>query len=231
MSIKISWKIMSAFLIIGLLSACGTAEKKEDAKNGAAPVKSVNPSEKEIAAELHPTIDVKEEGNKVAVVYKVKNLAAEPQDLTFNNGLKADYILYDEAGNKIKQLSEEAITTQAIQEVTLDQNDELTNEFTIENLSNGKYKLEVFLRAKEEQAKVVTDFTVENSKLSKGEGTLVGLMDPHSVEIDINGEKVAFQLSEKAIEQIQAIKDGSSISFEYKENEYGQKVIESFEQK
>lgn len=229
MSIKKSWLVISAVLVFGLLSGCGTGANKEDAKSGAAPVKAVEPAKKEIAAEMHSTIEAKEEGNKVVVEYTVKNLASESRELTFMTGLKADYILYDETGKKIKQFSDDAMSTQAIQEVTLEQNQDLANQFAIENLPNGNYKLEVFLTAKEEQAKVVTDLVVKDSKFSKGEGTLVGLMDPHSVEIDIKGEKVPFQLSAKAIEQIKSINDGDSVTFIYQVNEYDQKVIESFE--
>ena len=149
------------------------------------------------------------------------------QKLTLPSGLQADYIVYDEAGKKVKQYSDEVMSTQAIVEVMVENNQEISNEFTISDLYNGRYRIEVFLRAEEEQAKVVTDLIIENTLYSKGSGVLVGQIDPHSIEMDIKGEKIAFQLKEEAIQQLPSLKEGSEITFVYTENEI-QKTIERF---
>jgi hypothetical protein len=222
------FKKMILVLIVGLLSACGTGNNTNGNGEG---VNKENPTEypkqNEIVASFHPMIETKEENNSIIINYNVKNLSGEPQKLTFPSGLQADYIVYDEEGKKVKQYSEEVMSTQAINEVTLENNQEIQNSFTISELYNGRYKIELFLTAKEEQAKVVTDLIVENSLYSKGSGVYVGQIDPHSIEVDSTGEKIAYQLKEEAIQQLPLLKEDSVISFVYTENEI-QKTIEKF---
>ncbi|NWQ42919.1 hypothetical protein MLOOGBEN_19645 [Bacillus sp. EB106-08-02-XG196] len=221
-------KMMMIVLAAGLLSACGTGNNINGNGEG---VKKENltesPKQNEIVASIHPSIETKEEKNSIIIHYKVKNLSGEPQKLSFLTGLQADYIIYDEEGKKVKQYSEEVMSTQAISEVTLENNQEIQNSFTISDLYNGRYRIEVFLTAKEEQAKVVTDLIVEQSLYTKASGILVGQMDPHTIEVDVKGEKVAFQLTEEAIGQLPSLKEASEISFIYTENEI-QKIIERF---
>jgi Intracellular proteinase inhibitor len=222
------FKIIMIVLLVGLLSACGTGNetngnnevvKKENTMD--------NPNQSEIAAKVHPSIEIKEENNSTIINYKVKNISGGPIKLSFASGLQADYIVYDQQGKKVKQYSEEVMSTQAITEMTFDNNQEIQNSFTISDLYNGAYKIEVFLTAQEEQAKVVMDLLVEKSLFSKASGVLTGQIDPHSIEVDIKGEKVAFQLKEEAIQQLTSLKEGSEISFVYTENEI-QKTIEKF---
>lgn len=221
-------RMLVIVLAAGLLSACGAGNNTNGNGEG---VKKENPEENqkqnEIIAHFHPSIEIKEENNSVIINYKVKNISGEPQKLSFPNGLQADFIVYDEKGLKVKQYSEEVMSTQAITEVTLENNQEIQNSFTISDLYNGSYRIEVFLTAAEEEAKVVTDLLVENSVYTKASGILVGQMDPHTIEVDVKGEKVAFQLTEEAMGQLSSLKDGSEISFVYTENEI-QKTIEKF---
>jgi hypothetical protein len=215
-------------LAAGLLGACGIGNNTNGNGEG---VKKENPAENpkqnDIIAQFHPSIEIKEENNAVIINYKVKNLSGEPQKLSFPNGLQADFIVYDEKGLKVKQYSEEVMSTQAITEVTLENNQEIQNSFTISDLYNGRYRIEVFLTAEEEEAKMVTDLLVENSLYTKASGILVGQMDPHTVEVDVKGEKVAFQLTEEAIGQLPSLREGNEISFVYTENDI-QKTIEKF---
>jgi predicted small secreted protein len=223
-------KVLMVVLVLaaGLLSACGTGNNTKGNGDG---VKKENPAENprqnEIVAQFHPSIEIKEENNSVIINYKVKNLSGEPQILTFPNGLQADFIVYDEKGIKVKHYSDEVMSTQAITEVTLENNQEIQNSFTISDLYNGRYRIGVFLTAKEEEAKVVTDLLVENSLYTKASGILVGQMDPHTIEVDVKGEKVAFQLTEEAMGQLPSLRDGNEITFVYTENDI-QKTIEKF---
>ncbi len=221
-------KKMFIILFVGLLSACGTGNNTNGSSDD---VKEENQAENsqqnEITAKFHPTVETKEEDNSIIINYKVKNLSGVSQKLSFSTGLQADYIIYDEEGKKVKQYSEEVMSTQALTEVTLENNEEIKNGFTISELLNGKYKVEVFLTAKEEQAKVVTDLVVENSQYKKESGIYVGQIDPHSIEMEIKGETIAFQLKEEAIQQLSSLKEGNEISFIYSENEI-QKFIERF---
>jgi Intracellular proteinase inhibitor len=221
-------KMAMLVLAAGWLCACGTGNNANGNGEGVKKENlTENPNQNGIAVQFHPSIEIKEENNSVIINYKVKNLSGEPQKLSFPNGLQADFIVYDEKGLKVKQYSEEVMSSQAITEVTLENNQEIQNSFTISDLYNGSYRIEVFLTAAEEEAKVVTDLLVENSVYTKASGILVGQMDPHTIEVDVKGEKVAFQLTEEAMRQLSSLKDGSEISFVYTENEI-QKTIEKF---
>jgi hypothetical protein len=222
------FKIIMIVLLVGLLSACGTGNETNGNNEVVKKENTMDiPNQSEIAAKVHPSIEIKEENNSTIINYKVKNISGGPIKLSFASGLQADYIVYDQQGKKVKQYSEEVMSTQAITEMTFDNNQEIQNSFTISDLYNGAYKIEVFLTAQEEQAKVVMDLLVEKSLFSKASGVFTGQIDPHSIEVDIKGEKVAFQLKEEAIQQLTSLKEGSEISFVYTENEI-QKTIEKF---
>src|SRR3954468_7018559 len=121
-------KKMILVLVVGLLTACGTGNNTNGGSDGG---KSENqteyPKQNEIAAKLLPSIETKEETNSMTINYKVKNLSGEPQKLSFSSGLQADFIVYDETGKKVKQYSEEVMSTQATNEVTLESNQEIQN--------------------------------------------------------------------------------------------------------
>ncbi|WP_042460615.1 BsuPI-related putative proteinase inhibitor [Neobacillus dielmonensis] len=218
--------VICCALVIGLLTGCGTGNGNEGSA-GAKEIKAESPKNNEIAPKFHPTIEATEQNNSVNLNYRVKNISGETKTLTFPNGIKADYIVYDEAGKKVKQFSEDHLSTQAIEKISLKNNEELTKAFTISDLANGRYNVEVFLNAEEEEAKAVTELNVTNS-FAQGAGTLNGQMDPHTIEVDMNGTPTAFQMTEKAIQQLPNYRDGDLISFHYRENETGQKTILSF---
>ena len=121
-------KMLVIALAAGLLSACGSGNNTNGNGKG---IKKENPAESpnqnEIIAPFHPSIEIKEENKSIIINYKVKNLSGEPQILSFPNGLQADFIVYDEKGSKVKQYSDEVMSTQAITEVTLENNDEIQN--------------------------------------------------------------------------------------------------------
>lgn len=216
--------VISSTVVIGLLASCGIETKS---KGGVEGIKTETTEGNEIAANFLPTIDISAEKNETLVHYKVKNISGQTKKLTFPTGLEADYIVYDQAGKKVKQFSDEVASTQAIREITLENNQEMTNDFAITDLPNGQYKIEVFLTAKEEEAKSVTNLIIKNS-FAKGSGTYVGQMDPHTIEIDMEGKKVAYQLSDEARNQLSSLQEGGTVSFHYIENEAGQKVIQMF---
>jgi hypothetical protein len=221
---KVAFVIGTA-LVIGLLTGCGTGSKTN---GGTVESKTETSKEEKITAKWLPSIDIKEMDHDMIVRYSVKNTSGKKQTLTFPSGLKADFIVYDQNGNKIKQYSEGVSSTQAVEEVELETNKELIQEFSLADLINGDYKIEVFLTSREEKAKVEAEIVIKNSAFLQGSGTLVGQMDPHTIEVDINGNKMAFQLSDEAIQQLESMKEGTSVSFIYIEKENGQKTIEKF---
>ncbi|MEH7417330.1 BsuPI-related putative proteinase inhibitor [Neobacillus drentensis] len=152
--------VITSALLVGLLSGCGEGEKTNASSEVS---KSAPPNQNEIAANFLPEIALKVENGKTLVRYTVKNISGEPKKLTFRTGLEADYIVYDASGKKIKQYSDEVMSTQVIKEMILENNQTITKNFIITGLPNGKYRLEVFLTAKEEQAKAVTALTIKNT--------------------------------------------------------------------
>jgi Cu/Ag efflux protein CusF len=216
--------VLGTALVFGLLTGCGSGA---NTNGGSEENKTESPKKDSIAANFLTFIETKEENNSIIVNYKVKNISGNSRTLTFSSGLQADYIVYDQEGKKVKQYSDKAMSTQAIKEITLGNNQEIENGFTITDLINGQYKIEVFLTAAEEEAKVVTDLVVENSLYSMGVGILNGQIDPHTIEMKIEGEIEAFQLTDEAIQQLSSLKEGEKVSFIFTENEI-QKTIERF---
>jgi hypothetical protein len=212
--------VISAVLVAGLLTGCGTGENTNGSSGG-------TKTEETIIAKFHPSIETKEENDTVIVNFKVKNTSGELQKLTFSTGLKADYIIYDADGNKVKQYSEEAMSTQAIEEITLEENQDIENGFTISDLYNGRFTIEVFLTAQEEDVRVTTDLIIEQSLYNKGKGLLIGQIDPHTIELDIEGVMAAYQLTEEAMEQLTLLNEGDTVEFIFTENDI-QKTIKKF---
>lgn len=222
--------LMCLALVIGLMSGCGTnSNTNKNKKENPGTAKTETPTENKNESKFEATLEIKQEKQDVVVTYKVRNSTGTLQKLNFSSGLEADYILYDGNGHVLKKYSDEVLATQALKEVKLDKNQEISRVFKIPGLANGSYKIEVFLLAKEVKAKVIKPFDVRNSIYQHGEGKLVGLADPHTIEVNIDGKAVAFQLSDQAREQIKLYKDGDPIFFIYIENDSGQKVIKWFE--
>ncbi|WP_203554229.1 BsuPI-related putative proteinase inhibitor [Bacillus sp. B15-48] len=144
-----------SMLIFGLMSGCGTGV----GTGGTLDEQNKNEHQKQ----LQPEIEIIEKTDEMFIKYTVKNRTGEDVKLTFPSGLQADYIIYDENDKKIMQYSDDIFSTQAIQEVTLTNNEALENTFTIPNLYVGSFKIEVFLTAQEDQAKVVSNLLASNS--------------------------------------------------------------------
>jgi len=64
-----------------------------------------------------------------------------------------------------------------------------------------------------------TETDADQQVILEGEGILVGQIDPHSVEIEINGQNRAFTLGENV--NIETVADGSTIAFTYIDEESG----------
>lgn len=80
---------------------------------------------------------------------------------------------------------------------------------------------------------IVDKDTVENQKHEEEfrffeHGIYVGQIDPHSVEIKINGEPMAFQILEvKELFDLLKLKEGDKIEFTYYENKNKELIIKS----
>ena len=210
---------LSLLLTFSILVGCGLGTNTPGSGNGTE--KELNP--------FHTTLDTSEENGKITVIYKVKNNLETDQNLTFPSSLEVDYILYDNTGKKIMQLSDDTMATQAIKEVTLAKGEELSYEFVMENIVNDKYMVEAFLTADKEQTKIIMDVFVEHSPLVKAEGTVVGLADSHTIEIIVDEKPVALQLSDLAKEQVESsINEKDEVEFYYTETSKDVRTITTF---
>lgn len=154
--------LLTTALLITIATACGVTQGEESQDS--------NPGNGEVIESTFKTyIATKEENNQVFVHYKAENTSGVEQTLTFNSGLKADLIVLDKAGNKVYQYSDNVMSTQAIEEVTLQPNEVLEYEFVLSEVPNGDYVVEAFLTATEESAsesRVLMDLTVQQSSHS-----------------------------------------------------------------
>ena len=210
---------ISLLITFSILVGCGLGTNTTGSGNG---------SEKELNP-FHTTIETSEEKGKITVHYKVKNSSETDIELTFPSSLEVDYILYDNTGKKIMQLSDDTMATQAIKEVTLAKGEELSYEYVMESLVNDKYMVEAFLTANKEQTKIMMDVFVEHSPLVKAKGTVVGLADSHTIEIIVEGNPKAYQLFDLAKEQVESsINEKDEVEFYYTETSKDERTITTF---
>lgn len=72
------------------------------------------------------------------------------------------------------------------------------------------------------------DDQMEQLLYLEGKGTYLGQMDPHTIEISVDGVPSAFQLTDRAISQLASIQEGLEVQFVYTETNIEQKTIEKF---
>ncbi|MGO4889075.1 BsuPI-related putative proteinase inhibitor [Anaerobacillus sp. MEB173] len=229
---KISYLLLSSLVAAGLLVGCGTSDTNSEPEvidEGNEVEKEQGTDEEAAEVELVSHVDItNEEDGTVKVVYSVSNETDKEVELVFSSSLQADYIVYDEEGQKVAQYSDDAAFSMALQEHTLQPSEGLVNEFEIEGLPNGNYTIDLFLNLVEGEAVTTEAFTVENSIYYKGVGLYVGQADPHTIEVELDGIPTAFQLTEHAQEQLVELEEGSEITFIYTDTEIEQKTIERF---
>mgnify|MGYP005760137825 FL=1 len=156
-----------AFLLILsflFLSACGTGSTTPDEQT---PTTGNGEQQKEreidesvaIAEGLHSTAEFKGE----TFEFTVENQTGDDVDIVFTSGQEFDYIVYDNKGAKVKQLSDGMMYTQAIREVLLADGDSLTYEVPMEDvtddLPSGSYTI-TFIFTGDQRTEATTDFNI-----------------------------------------------------------------------
>jgi hypothetical protein len=220
---KLPFMILSSMMIAGLLAGCG-ADQKTTGGSEKTPVEESIKVEDAILGNLQ----VSEENGKVFIRYEAKNVSDQKQNFSFRSGMKVDYILYNHEGKEIDRYSKNALATLALEEVALDSEEVISDEFVIDNLPNGNYSVEVFLNEPEQTAKEIVPFEVTGSIYNQVVGTLTGRIDLHSVEVMIDGVPKAFQLTDFAQEQLMTVEDGIEIEFIYTDTGIEAATIEKF---
>lgn len=93
-----------------------------------------------------------------------------------------------------------------------------TGDIQVENQDGGKFS----------RIKADEDVKPEDD-LIKGEGSYVGQIDGHSVEIIVDGEPTAFRHDEELKAYIESLKKDDKVRFTYFKNEHGQLILTSIE--
>ncbi|MBM7702056.1 BsuPI-related putative proteinase inhibitor [Metabacillus iocasae] len=152
---SINGRLVSVMIGLNLtVIGCGQETHTENT------VKQVNGGQQMTEQLVGDAVITNEKNGRVKIVYTVNNQSEEDVELEFPNGLKADYVLYDEAGNKIAKYSEGVFTTMAIEHLMLNPHQEFVQEFTINNLKSGKYSITLFLNVAGKKGKVTKSFSV-----------------------------------------------------------------------
>jgi hypothetical protein len=222
---KIPIMMISTVMLTGLLAGCGAVQSSNgDSTETTPPVEEIVIVDDPILGEAKYT----EEAGKITIHYTAKNRTDKKLDLLFQNGMKVDYILYDQDGKQIEQYSKKALSTMAIEETSIQPEDILTQEFVLDQLPNGSYSIELFLNEPQKRALAVLPIEVSTSIYNLAIGTLVGRADLQSVEIVLDGPARVFQLTDFAKEQLMTIEDQTDVKFIYTENRIEQPTIEKF---
>ncbi|WP_026675037.1 BsuPI-related putative proteinase inhibitor [Alkalihalobacterium bogoriense] len=162
---KLNIFILTLIIVSVSITGCGTAgqstgdiQEKEHTNKTLEPVPDV---ELEGNEDLSTNVTIHEENNHFIVDYKVKNESGNELELTFPSGLTADYIIYNEKGEKVVQYSDDIMATMAIETVTLSVGEELEYQYTIAGLDSGSYTIHLFLTDSNHEASAKETIIVE----------------------------------------------------------------------
>jgi hypothetical protein len=222
---KIPIMIISTVMFTSILAGCGAEQSANGDSTG-----TISPAEEIVIVEDPILGEAKytEEAGKITIHYSAKNRTDKKLDLHFQNGMKVDYILYDQEGKQIEQYSKKALTPMAIEDISINPEENLSQELVIDQLPNGSYSIELFLNEPQKRALVVLPIEIKSSIYNKVTGTLVGRADLNSVEVALDGLARVFQLTDFAKEQLLTIEDQTDVTFIYTETGIEQPTIEKF---
>jgi hypothetical protein len=148
--------LLAGCLTLTLLTACGGQSAPVDLPT------SVDPAAGIVAGSMVPTLNAKIENGVVEVTFIVENQTEIEQQLTFNSGKKFDFIIYNKAGEKVYQSSDEKMYVQVVETVVLKQGEKLTfNEKLDASTANGAYAVEAWLTADQEEVRAEGTFEIK----------------------------------------------------------------------
>lgn len=206
-------------VISSILIGCGKVENS----TGEQPKEEPKPS---YSGEMVKDATIKNgENGSIEVQYTLKNDSGVEVQYEISSGLTVDYIVFDEHGEMISQLSREIMSTMAIQTLKLKQGEVLEEAFSIGSLPDGKYSIQLFLTSAQQEELVEKEFSISNSMYQRMTGKLIE-MNGDVATVEIGEEPVPFQLTDIAKDQLMTIEEDGFIEFIYVETEYEEKTIE-----
>ncbi|GAE35476.1 BsuPI-related putative proteinase inhibitor [Halalkalibacter akibai] len=219
--------LLTLIVAVCMITGCGSLNVTQPVTVGTVNDKEVN-EEEQVTGPLTSKLETLEQENgALRVLYQVWNETEQDQVVQFTSGLKVDMEIYDENGVLVRQYSDEVLSTQALEELSLKKGEIYEEEIIIDQLINGTYTLHVYLNVPERAGETSEQITIKSSIYNKGEG-VISKVHPDLIEVTIESEQSNFQLTDFAKEQLLDLSEEEEISFIYTETEIEDKMIESF---
>ncbi|TKD68775.1 BsuPI-related putative proteinase inhibitor [Pseudalkalibacillus hwajinpoensis] len=148
-------------MVLLMLSGCG--EENSSMNTNSNTSEQVSGSSGIVAGSMEPslTLETKENG-KVTFQYTIQNQTEQVQTITFPSSQKYEYKLYNEKGAHLKTYSADKSFVKQEEVLKVKQAEILEYPITIDQLSPGTYKLDVWLATEGKgDYKTTIDFTIE----------------------------------------------------------------------
>ncbi|MFC7370181.1 BsuPI-related putative proteinase inhibitor [Fictibacillus iocasae] len=154
--------LSTAAICLILAAGCGTKEEQgkqkgeavmgDGQRNDGEKGKEKRPEQQGIVAgAIEPSLSILEDKpGQVLLRYELKNQTEEVKVFQFTSGKRYDYTVTDKSGNVVYEFSKEHMFMQVLNEATVKQGDSYVQDILIKDLPPGKYKVEVWLTAKNE---------------------------------------------------------------------------------
>lgn len=216
-------KAIVAMVIISgmLMSACGTAPQQVGNTNGG--------NSGIVAGEISSSLLEKE---AMLYEYHVKNQTEQEVTMKFSSSQRYDFSISTKDGKEMYKFSTVALFLNVEGEEVLKPGDELAYEINLTELGlpEGEYVLSVWMTPTTgEVYKVSKDVKITVTQdIVQAEGVFIGQMDPHTIELEVDGAIMAFQTLEITDVDFGSIEVDEKVSIQYYKNEHNQYVLQDF---
>lgn len=153
--------------LVVVLATVGCGQAQNDEVTGSMPVNSApadnaNGEVGIVAGKLVPVINyTQKEDGTVEFNFEVVNQTEEEQALEFTSSQKYDFIIKNEAGEKVFQSSDEKMYAQMMETATIKQGEKLDLQEEVQDLAAGKYTIEFWVTAVDKELKHTIEFEVK----------------------------------------------------------------------
>jgi hypothetical protein len=162
-------RFVVTILVIGLLSACGTAQSEKSETDNVGDVDQLNAGENSngnkgiVAGSIEPSVKINDQtNNQISLTYQLKNQTERVKEFTFLTSQKYEYELKTKDGNVIKRYSEDKDFLQVITKMTLKQGETFELPIKVKDLKPGEYQIMIWLTSEDiNKYKVTVPFEIK----------------------------------------------------------------------
>jgi hypothetical protein len=161
--------------------------------------------------------------------YILKNQTEKEITLEFSSSQRYDYTLTTKNGEEVYRFSSLTSFLQVLGEETLKQGEELTYDIDLSEIGveAGDYVLTVWLTPSTGvTGKVTKDITIPENLSEHADGIFKGQIDPHTIEVEIDGVNKAFELGELQSIDFSHLTINQTVTIKYTVNQLGQNLLE-----